>query len=161
MPNGAHTRLQGTREQPQLRTNTVRTGHACHLARRQGTDNSKRGQRPRQKNFCISHKQHVRHNRGSDGHEKAASFTCEGAAYVRSACFALRLPCHVPEAHPLYTAAQRKRVLEPCAAQRVALPRGPAAASDKLGASHAFRSLKSDKTVTTTRRRSRHLTRTL
>ena len=72
------------------------------------------GQRQRQKNFCISHKQNVRCSHGSDGHEEEASPTREQAAYVRSSCFALRLRCHVTQAHPLYTtAAPHKRVLGP------------------------------------------------
>ena len=131
MPNRAHTRLQGAKDQPQLRTNTVRTGRVCQLARRQGTDNTKWAETA-PKNVCISHKQHVRCSRDSDGHEEEASLTCKGDAYVRSACFSLRLACHVMEAHPLYTtAAPHERVLGPCAAQRVALLRGPAAGSDK------------------------------
>ena len=44
MPNRAHTRLQGAKEQPQLRTNTVRASRAQKLARKQSTDNSKRAE---------------------------------------------------------------------------------------------------------------------
>ena len=127
MSHGRRVKLEARRRCPTERTRDskeprsslscepILSGPAARVSLQEGrAHTTANGQRRQQKNFYISHKQHVRSGLVSDGHEEEAWPTCEKAAYVRSVCFAFRLPCHVKEAHPLYTtAAPRKRVLGP------------------------------------------------
>ena len=109
MSSGRRAKLEARRRCPTERTRDskepwsslnfelILSGPAARVSLQEGrAQTTANGQRRRKKKkLYISHKQHVRCSRGSDGHEEEASPTCERAAYVRSVCFALRLPCHV------------------------------------------------------------------
>ena len=136
MPNRAHTRLQGAKEQFQLRTNTVRTGRACQVTGRQGTDNSKRAETAAKKRLYFTQTtrqvqpRQRRARGGSVAHARTGRVCAE-----RVFCPSPSMSRHAsaPALHDGGTTQARHWA---AGSSRCSAASRAAAASDKLGASH-------------------------